>query len=188
LSIRISAVSSMMRMRSVSGDGGREDVEDGGLAGAGPAGDQEVLPGGDRPDEDLRRLGGDGPPLQEVLHREVLGREAADGEGDAVEGDGLEDGRDAAPVVEAGVQDRLGLGDVVGEVAGDRLGRGEELGLGQPGVDRDELACTLDEHAAVAVDHDLGDGVVEEVGPDRLQEGQDQVPGGPLDGCGLGHG
>jgi hypothetical protein len=75
------------------------------------------------------------------------------------------------------VEDGLGVGDVVVQVTGERLRRHQEVGLKEPGVERRDLAISLDEDRSVAVDHDLADGVLEEDVLDGPQEREDELPG-----------
>lgn len=112
----------------VGGNEGGEDIEEGGFAGAGAAGDDDVLPVADGEFEEGGHLGGEGVALDEVVDAELVGGELADIEGGAVEGDGLDDGVDAGAVREAAVDNGGGFVDAAADGADDALDDGAEFG------------------------------------------------------------
>ena len=104
----------------VVGDEAGQDVEQGRLARAGAAGDDDVEPAaharlrGRRAPAGRERAEGDQVPV-----RERVGGELADGEHAAVEGDRRDDRVDAGAVGQAGVDHRAGLVDAAADPADD---------------------------------------------------------------------
>ena len=84
--------------------------------------------------------------------------ELADGEHGAVEGDRRDDGVDAGAVREARIDQRARLVDAPADPTDDLVDDAAQVRLvGEPRVDRVDLARPLHEDVVRAVDHDLGD-------------------------------
>ena len=104
----------------------------------------------------------------QVLGGEGVGGELADGQDGAVDGQRRHDGVDARPVGQPGVDHRARLVDATADPRHDLVDRAAQVVLvGEPGVHRGQPAVALDEDAVGAVDHDLGDVGVVQVGLDR---------------------
>ncbi len=100
--------------------------------------------------------------------RERVGGELADGQRRAVDGQRRDDGVDTAAVGEAGVHHRAGLVDAAADPGHDLVDGPAQVRLvGEVGVGRHQPARLLQPDAVVAVDHDLGDVRVAQVGLDR---------------------
>ena len=140
-----------------------EDVEEGGLAGTGAAGDDDVLAQEHAHAQEVRHRLGEGPEADEVPVEELAAGELADRDAGADEGERVDDAVHAGAVGEAGVHVGLRLVHAAAERRDDALDRGHHRGLVHERAARElELAAALDEDAVGAVHHDLGDGVVRE--------------------------
>ena len=103
------------------GNEGGEGVEQGRLAGAGAAGDDDVQLHLDAGAQELSKLSGEGAGGDEVLHRHLVLAELSDGDRRALRGDGRDDDVDTRAVGEARVNHGRGLVDAAAERRDDSL-------------------------------------------------------------------
>ena len=143
-----------------------QGVEQGRLAGAGPARDDDVLLGAHRAIQDLDHLRGQRVACGQRFERQVAPHELADRDGGAVDRQGKRDDVHAAAVGQAGIDHGRRLVDAAPGGRGDPLGRVEDVLLVEEGDRRQlQLAEALDEDLTGAVDQDVVDRVV---GQERL--------------------
>ena len=148
-------------------DEGRQHIEGGGLARAGPARDEEVELGLDAGSNEVEHFGGCRSEADEVLDRERLGRELADRDHRSDERERLDNRVDARTVGKPGIDPRARIVDPPAERRDDPIDDPKDvLVVQEDGVDALDLPARLDVDVRRAVDHDLGDGVVAE---QRLQ-------------------
>ena len=83
-----------------------EDIQQGGLAGAGTTGDDDIQPGLDTGFKQLGHGRGEGVESDQVIHRQRDGGELPDGQRRAVDREGRDDGVDARSVLQPGVNQR----------------------------------------------------------------------------------
>ena len=114
----------------VVGDEGGQHVEQGGLAGAGAAGDDDVQLRLDAGVQQLGHLRGERAELDEVADASAGPCELADGERGAVDGQRRDDGVDARAVRQAGVDHRRGLVDAAADLRHDALDDFAQVVLG----------------------------------------------------------
>ena len=140
------------------------------LAGIGSAGDQDGFVGTNGIGQKGRQTHGDHAGRDELLHREPMRPELANRERDTRERTGWECGRDARPIRQSRVEQRIRFSDIVAKRAGDPLDGSHQMPRFEDRIDRHQLTPALDEDGAVAVDHDLGDGVFQKVGSNRFEK------------------
>src|SRR5690606_28785190 len=149
-------------------DGAGQAVEQGRLAGAGAAGDDDVAAAFADDVEDARPLRGDRAVLDELLHRQLVALELADRQSRAVDGQGWADDVHATAVGQAGVADRARFVDPAADLADDALADVHQLVVvAEADIGLKHLAVDLDEGALGAVDHDVGDVVAGKQGLER---------------------
>src|SRR5262249_8532002 len=133
-------------------------VQKRGLAGAGPAGDQDVAATAADDLKDLRALRRDRAELDQLLERQLVLPELADGERRAVDGKRRHDGVDARAVGQARVADRRGLVNAAANLADHPLTDVQKLlVVAETDAGTLEPAADFDVHRVGAVDHDVGD-------------------------------
>ena len=152
----------------VGGDEGGQHVQRGGLAGAGTAGDDDVEPPAHAGVEEVGRAVAQRAELDQVVDRQRVGGELSDGQRAAVDRQRRHDGVHAAAVGEAGVDHGGGLVDATADARDDLVDRAAQVRLVlELAVDLDQLALALEPDVQGAVDHDLRDVDVAEVGLQR---------------------
>ncbi len=153
------------------GDQAGEGVEQGGLAGAGGAGDDDVEPGADQPGQQQEHPLVQGAQADHLVEGVGAG-EAADGEGGAGQGERRDDDVDALAGGEPGVDHGVGLVDPAVDGGDDAFdGLHQLLGGGEADGEALDPAGPFHEHLIGSVDHDLGDGGVLQ---QRFQDAQAQ--------------
>ena len=151
----------------VRGDRPGEQVQQGGLAGAGATAHQDVELAHDAQGDELGQLGGERLEADEVIHGQGHLGELPDRERRPVERQGREDGVDPGTIGQAGVDHGGGLVDPAADLAHDALDHPAQVVVEQePGLRGVELALALHVDRPGAGDHDLADGGV---GEERLQ-------------------
>src|SRR5437660_1484366 len=151
------------------GDERRQDVQHRSLAGPGSAADEEVVAGLDLPLQKRRDFRYQGASLNQVFNGEMLGVELANGKGNAVDAARPDDGSYAATVGQPRIKNGFSLGNIIPQAAGDVAHRRVEGSFGKADIwNGVQLTGALDKDARAAIDHDLGNGIV-----------QDQVLNGP---------
>ena len=141
-----------------------EDVEQGGLARAGAAGDQDISLALTMAWKNLADVRGQGALGDQLLQGEAADGKAADGEHGAVQGQGRDDGVHPGAVGQAGVHHGGGLIDAAADVGDDLVDGVQQVGV-VPEAHRGffQLAAPLEVDLVIAVDQDIGDaGVVHE--------------------------
>jgi len=92
-----------------------QDVKQGGLPCTGPATDEDVFPVNNGALQEFGHGFGDGADAYQIVDGKTARIEFADGEGDALDAARRQDGGNAAPVRQAGIEDGLLLGDVISQ-------------------------------------------------------------------------
>lgn len=145
-----------LALRDQAGEG----VEEGGLAGAGGAGDDHVQLGRDQTRQQEDHLLVQGADADHLVESEGAG-EAADREGGAGQGERRDDHVDALAAGQTGVDHRVRLVHTAVDRGDDALdGLHQLLVRGEAERELLHAAGTLHEDLVGAVDHDLGDGRV----------------------------
>ena len=165
---RVLAGDDALIRRDVAG----QAVEQGGLARAGAAGDQDVAAA--MADDRKQRLGlrRQRAESDELVERQPLAPEFADGERRAVEGEGRKDDIDAAAIGKPCIADRRRFIHPPADPAGDALADiGELAVIGETDRRGAHPAVDLDIALARTIDHDVGDAVLSE---ERLQGSEAQ--------------
>ena len=118
----------------------------------------------------------DGADLDQIVQRESV-RELPDGQRRSIDRTRREHRGHARAVLEARVEHRLALGDLVAARARDVLDRDREIPDVQRAIrDLLETSASLDEHpSAAAVHHHFRDGRIDQEVLDRPQERQDAI-------------
>ena len=143
------------------GDEAGEEVQKGGLAGAGAAGHDDVLAQNHAGAHELGGVVGPGAEAYEVFCGEGPFREFPDRDGGAGERKGRDYGIDAGAVGEAGVDVGLRFVDAPAEGGDYALNHGHDAGVvGELQVGELEAAVAFHVDAAGAVDHDFRDSLV----------------------------
>ena len=145
-----------------------QHVQEGGLAGAGAARDDDVgLGEHGRLQEAEAGLVAAAEP-DEVFDLEGVPRELANREQRAVQRERPDDRVDTGAVGQSSVTKRLALIDAAADGAHDELDDVEQLVLvDELDVGQNDLAAHFDVNVVAAVDHDLGHAVVADEGLDR---------------------
>ncbi len=118
--------------------------------------------------QQIGHLGGERLEPDEVVDLVGVLGELADGEGGAVHRQRRDDRVDPGAVGETGVHHGRGLVDATAHLAHDPLDHPAEVLLGEEaGIGPVEPSLPLDVDGVVGVDHDLGDGIVEQELLDR---------------------
>ena len=158
-----SAASSIVTIRSSSGMNDDRTLRVGGLARAGAARDEDVEAGLDAGAQELEHLRRRRPERDQVVDRDRLGRELPDGDDRPDQRQRLDDRVDARAVGQPRVDARARCVDPPTERGDDPVDDPEDvLVVQEVVVDAVDLARPLDVEVARAVDHDLGDRLVEE--------------------------
>ena len=160
-----------LALRNHAGQG----VEEGGLAGAGSARDEDAELRRHQRSEKIGRLLGQAVARHEI--RELKGlRETTDRDCRPVQGEWRDDDIDALASGEAGVHHGARFVHTAIDRGDDAIDELVELGLGgETGGDPLDPSGALDEDVFRAIDHDLGDGVV------RHQRFEDAEADGVID-------
>ena len=165
-----SAESSIDDDALVVGDEVGEHVEQGGLARAGAAGDDDVQSGDDAGAQKLGDLRRDRAEADQVVDTQLLFGELPNGDGRTDQRDGRDDDVDARAIGQAGIDDGRGLVDVSTERRDDAVDDAADVVVVvELDIAQQEAALALEVDLLGAVDHDLGDGGVVEQGLDRAE-------------------
>jgi hypothetical protein len=139
-------------------DARRQQVEQGGLAGAGAAADEDIEPRPHGRRQERRHLGAHRGARDIIVHRERLHLELADRQDRSVERDGGNDDVDARPVGQAGVNERGRLIHAPADRADDAMDDVHQMGVvAEARFDARELAAALDVDLVRTVDDDVVD-------------------------------
>src|SRR6266567_662652 len=140
-----------------------QHVEQGGLAGAGPAGDHRVDARAADHFEDLGAFPSDRAIPDQLIEREFVAPELADRQGGPVERQRRHDDVDARAVGQARVADRRGIVNAPADLADDALADVEQLVIvAEANASPLNLSGDLDVDGLGAVHHDVGDVIARE--------------------------
>ena len=150
---------------------GRQDVEGGGLAAAGAAGDQHVQPPVDAAREERGGLGGQGAEGDQVLGLVGVRGELPHGQvGAAADAQRGDHRVDAGAVGQPGVHVRGALVDAAPDLADHLVDHPAQVGLvHEAAVGREDVPLPLDVDDVGRVHHDLGDAAVAQERLDRAE-------------------
>ena len=149
-----------------------EDVQQGGLAGPGAAGDEDVQFGHRHGLQDLPDFRGEAAFLNQVLQGGALHGKPPDTKHGPVQGQGRDDGVDPGAVGQPGIHHGDGLIDAAPHVTDDLIDDFQEvLIILEPDIRQFQTATPFDVHLIVAVYQDIRNG---RVGQQRFQGAQTQ--------------
>ena len=136
----------------------RERVQHSGLAGAGPARDQNSALGLHARGQKPQHPGRQGAVLEHFLLGDHVAAEAADAEARPVQSQRRNDGVDARSVLQAGVHDGLRFVDAAAHLGDDLFDDVQQVPVVLESHRRlGQFAVAFDEHLVVAVDQDIAD-------------------------------
>ena len=154
----------------VPGDAGRQGVEQGRLAAARAAGDQQVRANLDAGPQERGRLDGQAAEPDQVVEPEGARRELADGEHRSVDRDRREHDGEPGAVWQANFQDRIAGVEPAAGGRDQRFDGGHEVVfVSELPVRHKDPTVALDVDRVGPVDHDLGQAGVAEQRQDRLE-------------------
>ena len=167
---RSSAASSMVTRRSLLRNVLGQDVQKGGLAGAGAAGDEDADAGFHRGGEHFHHLRGDALQLHQLVGGQGAGAEAADGQGGPVERQRRNDGVDARAVGQAGIDHRRGLIHSAAHARHDAVDDLQQMAVVAKGrTDPLQQSALFNEDMVLVVDQNVGDLGIAEQGLQRSE-------------------
>ena len=147
-----------------------ENVEQSGFAGAGAAGDEEIQSSLDHDGKQFEHGFGEGVILDHVAGGDGIASETADGEASAVEGERRNNGVDTGAIGQAGINHGGRFVDAAADAGDDALDDLHEVLVVFEGEAGEfEFSGALDVNPVVAVDENVGDGVVLEQRLERTE-------------------
>ena len=149
-------------------DEGGHGVQQGGLARAGAAGDDDVATAGADHAQNPCAFGGDRGVRDQIAHGQLVFFELPDGQGRPVQRERRRDDVDAAAIGQAGVADGRAFIHPSADLTDDALTDVHQLGVvAEADIGQLHLAADFDEDATGAIDHDVGDVVAFQKGFER---------------------